>query len=153
MGMSMEFFAGDPIAIGEAFNTKDRKKVEDASTAHADLSLNLAAEDLELLTMEVGFLLECGLPTFRELCVERIAGDGKNRSAFVVAEKWVYAMASVPESWSGDLAWAWASWIADERGERNVEVSDGIVSAARQLTNLCRIAESQSSRVIYSWTS
>jgi hypothetical protein len=55
MGLSIEFYAGDPGQIGRAFTECEMDGLRDGSVAHsyADLSLHLSPDHLELLSEAV----------------------------------------------------------------------------------------------------
>lgn len=50
MGLSLEFYAGTPAAIGKAFTAVELELLRDGSLAHgyADLSLHLSPDHLDL---------------------------------------------------------------------------------------------------------
>jgi hypothetical protein len=59
MGLTLEFFMGDPAAIGPAIANVDFDTLDDSDIveARADLSLHLEPQDLDTLSREAAALL------------------------------------------------------------------------------------------------
>src|SRR3954468_14979905 len=98
MGLSLEFYAGDPGRIGLAFTEIEFDGLRDGTVAHsyADLSLHLSPADLDILSEQVGAILAQLTRSLLDSLERTVGGTPNESEASVVSPSWVTAMAAVP---------------------------------------------------------
>jgi hypothetical protein len=153
VGLSMEFYAGDPKRIGAAFSEIKLDKLRDGSLAHsyADLSLHLSLTDLDILSEEIGALL--GNPPVRLLdsLDRRVGGTPEESEANVVSQDWVVAVSAVPPASAGELSRRWLKAVATESGEEIDPENPDAAAAVSSLLSLCREATARGTSVVFAW--
>ena len=147
MGLSIEFYAGDPEAIGAAFSEIKLDQLRDGTVAHsyADLSLHVSLTDLDILSEEIGAVL--GKPPIRLLdsLGHRVGGTPEESEANVVSTDWVAAVSAVPPSEATELSRRWLKAVATELGEETDAESPDAAAAVSALIGLCRDA------IVFAW--
>jgi hypothetical protein len=153
LGLSMEFYAGEPVEIGHAFTACDLDGLRDGTIAHsyADLSLHLSPDHLDLLSEEVAASTETA-PVRLFGCIEDHVGglDGES-SADVVAHAWVHAIAAAPDESLQAITRRWMVAVARDVGDASVEAGPDTERAVAALVRLCREAVRRGSRVVFAW--
>src|SRR4026209_2621357 len=98
MGLSVEFYAGDPNKIGPAFTDIEFDGLRDGTLAHsyADLSLHLALTDFDILSEQIGVMLGRASVLLFDSLGDSIGGTPDESAAMVVSSEWVAACAAVP---------------------------------------------------------
>jgi hypothetical protein len=150
MSLLLDFYAGDPARIGQAFS--DDPDSLPTGDHHADFSLHLSPIDLELLTAEIQKAVGSGPASLMDSLEAQVGGDGAESSADVVAPAWVQMVAALPQEQLEGLLSAWSLAIAREHGGAEMEVTDDMRSAVRGLVRLCGLAQADATAVIHTWS-
>jgi hypothetical protein len=153
MGLSVEFYAGDPDKIGPAFTDIELDGLRDGTLAHsyADLSLHLSLTDFDIFSERVGAIL-CRPPVLLlDSLEDSIGGTPEESDAAVVSADWVAAVAAVPIESTAPLTSQWLRAVANESGEEVVTDSPEAVDAVSSLIELCRQALTLGTRVVFAW--
>ena len=152
MGLLMEFYAGSPADIGRALDASDHEALRDGSLAHghADLSLHLSPDHLDVLSEEVAACTGSA-PLLLLDSLEDHLGGTEDWSAEVVSLAWVEAVAAIPDASIAALARSWRAAVAKELGEPTMTAGDDAVQAVEALVRLCREASQRKTRVVFAW--
>jgi hypothetical protein len=153
MGLSVEFYAGNPDEIGPAFTEIEFEGLRDGTVAHsyADLSLHLSLTDFDILSEQIGVLLGRPPILLLDSLEGSIGGTPDESDAAVVSPEWVAVVAAVPAESASSLTSQWLRAVADESGEEVVTDSPEAVGAVASLLDLCRQALARGSRVVFAW--
>jgi hypothetical protein len=154
MGLSLEFYAGDAEAIGESVSKVELDGIRDGSQslAYADLSLHLAAEDLDLLSEVIAARLGIK-PLLLSDCLLGEVGsidDGEGGGANVVDPAWVAMVASLHEQDPGEVTSRWIESLAEAHDE-DLEVTEAAIQAVGSLIRLCKAAKAKRAEVVHVW--
>lgn len=153
MGLSLEFYAGDPNKIGPAFTEIEFDGLRDGTLAHsyADLSLHVSPTDLDILSEQVGAMLGRSPVLLLDSLEHNVGGTPGESDASTVSREWVAEMAAVPPERAHELSRKWLQAVADECSEEVVTDSPGAVAAISSLIGLCREALARDTTVIFAW--
>jgi hypothetical protein len=153
MGVSMEFYAGDPGEIGRAFSEYELDGLRDGSIAHsyADLSLHLSVDHLDLLSEEVATSTGAAPVLLLDCIEDHVGGTDGESSADVVAEAWVNSMAAAPDESIPAITQRWMAAVGREVGDPSVQANPDSEKAVADLVGLCRAAVRRGSRVVFGW--
>jgi len=153
MGLSVEFYAGDPEEIGDAFTEIELEGLRDGSFAHsyADLSLHLSLTDFDVFSKEVGETLGRSSVLLLESLERCVGGTPDESEAFVVSSPWVAAVAGVPSEAATALTTRWLQAVAAESGEDVVIDSPDASAAVSSLIALCRELLARNTSVVFAW--
>jgi len=152
MGLLLDFYAGDASVLGAAYNAGDVASVRAAAKAHADFSLHLSPNDLDILSEEA-FAMTGGEPVgLLESLVGNVGGDGAESSADTLSEIWVAGFASFPEERVKELAERWMRGVAADRGQPEAVVTPDVLQAIRQLIAVCQTAKQHCLDVVHTWS-
>lgn len=154
MGLSLEFYAGDPELIGSAFTKIEFDGLRDGTIAHAyaDLSLHLSPTDLDILSEQFSATLGSPVLPLLESLERRVGGTSDESEASVVADSWVTSVATVPLDHVALITRLWLRAVAQETGDNNVVTeSPDAVTAVASLIKLCREAVTRGTKVVFAW--
>lgn len=150
MGLSIEFYAGDPTAIGAAFLDLESDGIP--SKAYADLSLHLAPAALDLLFDVVAARTQGEVVALWDTLGAAVGAldDGETGAAHVVDRPSVEGVGSLVEQDAPAVTAEWMRRVAARCGEE-LGVSEGAVKAIRELIQLCRTAVAENLPVVMIW--
>ena len=153
MGLSLEFYAGDPDQIGAAFTEFALDGLRAGRLAHscADLSLHLSPNDLDLLSEQIGAALGRSPLRLLESLERTVGGTPDESGASVVSPNWVAAVAAVPADQIQQPTRSWLQAVAEASGEVVGGDNPEAVAAVSALVSLCREALARSTRVVFAW--
>lgn len=152
MGLSLEFYAGDAAVIGEDFSAVEFEGLRDGTRAlaYADFSLEVSADDLDLLSEAVAERLGAEPLPLSECLVEPVGEIDEEGVADLVDPTWVAMIAGLEEGAAAELTADWFKRIGDSRGEP-VKPTAPNVAAVRSLIRLCKVAASRGADVVHAW--
>ena len=150
MSLLLDFYAGEPTAIGSAFS--DDPDSLPSGVQHVDFSLHLSPIDLDLLTQEIQKVVGSGPTSLTESLDSQVGGDGSESSADVVSAAWVQMVAALPEDNVEDVLSVWAQAVAKEHGEPAFDVTDDLRGAVKGLVHLCAGANSSGQSIVHTWS-
>jgi hypothetical protein len=153
MGLSMEFYAGEPSAIGRAFTAFELDGLRDGSVAHsyADLSLHLSPDHIDLLSEAIAASTGSD-PVLLFDCIEdHVGGTDDESSADVVARRWVEAMAAASDASLPVITREWMGAVARKVGDPSLEAGPDAEAAVASLVRLCREAVRRNTPVVFVW--
>ncbi len=153
MGLSVEFYAGDPDKIGAAFTEIELDGLRDGTLAHsyADLSLHLSLTDFDILSEQVGVILGRPPLLLLDSLESSIGGTPEESDACIVSPEWVASVAAIPSNTADPLTRQWLQAVADESRDVVVTDSPEAVAAVSSLIELCREALARGTRVVFAW--
>ncbi len=153
MGLSIEFYAGDPDEIGRVFTNVGFDGLRDGSVAHgyADLSLHLSPEHFDSLSEQAGAALKRTPVLLLDSLERTVGGTEGERGADVISPRWVGMMAAVPTELVATIAKNWMAVVAEDVGDPTIGSSADVEKALSDLIEVCRIAEQRSSSVVFAW--
>jgi hypothetical protein len=154
VGQLIHFYAGDADAVGRAFGQRDYQTLRDRQKfpLTADFSLHLSPIDLDLLTEEAQKLVGSGPTSLTDALGEQVGGNGNDSAAEVVSPEWVGMMAALPDSSVEALLTEWTRAVAEEHNEPDLNPTDDIRKALRDLLTLCREAQRNGLPVVHTWS-
>ncbi len=153
MGLALEFYLGDPEAIGPAVADADFDALDDSGVveARADLSLHIQPMDLDTLSREAAGLLQCEPVLLQRSLRDAIGGDECDRGAFVVAPEWVALFGALQLDAAAVLTRRWMAAMALEYDDPEIKVTPPAEAAVSSLIALCRRASATGATVIHAW--
>jgi hypothetical protein len=153
MGLSMEFYAGDPKVIARAFSAYEFNALREhrAAAAYSDFSLHLAPSDLDLLTQEVSDALGCNCPDFWDCLSDPVGGNDNEYGAAVLSSECVALLGSISNEWLSEMTRAWMSRVAEAHEDPAIEATAETHAAIRGVAELCRFAENRGISVVFGW--
>jgi hypothetical protein len=152
MGLSLEFYAGDPEVIGADFTAFEFDGLRDCTRAraHADFSLHLSPTDLDLLSDVIAERIGAAPVLLNDSLIRTVGGRAGESGAEVVDPAWVRLMAAADEATALELAAAWVERVGAECGQQ-LDVTPEAVRAVGELIRLCRTAERERLGVVHTW--
>jgi hypothetical protein len=153
MGLSMEFYAGEPQGIGRAFTACELDGLRDGTVAHsyADFSLHLSPDHLDLLSEEIAATVGRAPVLLLDCIEDHVGGTEGESSADVIAQEWVDTVAEVTDASLPALTKRWVAAVARDVGDPSVQAGPDAERAVVDLVRLCREAVRQRSKVIFAW--
>src|SRR5678815_1730020 len=135
MGLSVEFYAGDPHKIGPAFTAINLGGLRDGTVAHsyADLSLHLSLTDFNILSEQVRAFLGRPPVLLLDSLESSIGGTPDESEAAVVSRDWVETVAAVPIRSAPEVARRWLRAVSRASGEEVVTDSPDSALAVSSL--------------------
>lgn len=153
MGLTLEFYVGDPEVIGPAVAEADFDLLykSDVVKKRADFSLHIQPKDLDTLSLQVADMLGQSPVLLQESLGDAIGGDESDHGAFLVASEWVSQVAGLQSSVSVELTKRWISEMARIYEDEQIVVTPEAEEAVSSLILLCRFAAETDTPVIHSW--
>src|ERR1700722_18128804 len=105
MGLSLEFYAGDPAVIGADFSAMGFGGIRDGTRAcaYADFSLHLSPTDLDILSAVIAEQVGTASRLLNDSLIRTVGGfEGEGR-ADVVDPAWVHMVAAADEASAPEL--------------------------------------------------
>jgi hypothetical protein len=118
MGLSLEFDAGDALAIGEDFSAIEFDGLRDGTRAgpYADFSLHLSSADLDTLSAAIAESIGVSPVLLGDSLVRTDRGFEGEGGAEVVDPAWVRMVASADEGTAPKLAAEWMRRVGADYG-------------------------------------
>ena len=153
MGLSLEFYAGDPDEIGRAFTEIEFDGLRDGTLAHnyADLSLHISPTDLDILSKVVADVTHNEPVLLLESLCRSVGGTAGESDASLVSDDWVAIIAAAPKELAAQITRLWLEAASKESGEPYVVDSPDAVIAVEGLITLCREAVARGTSVVFAW--
>jgi hypothetical protein len=153
MGLTLEFYIGDPAVIGRAVMDGDFDTLDDPRVVHAraDLSLHIQPKDIDTLSSEAAGLLQREPVLLRESLGDAIGGDERDHGAFLVAPEWLSQFAALQPETLAELTRRWMATMAQQYNDPGIHVTPEAEAAVLALTNLCRRATESATPVVHAW--
>ena len=153
MGLTLEFYMGDPDAIGPAVEQADFDTLDKSGIvkARADLSLHIQPKDLDTLSIEAAGLLGQRPVLLQESLGDAIGGDETDHGAFLVSSDWVSQIGALHPTTAQELANRWIDSMALQYDDPEIRVTPAAEEAVSALISLCRRAAETSTPVIHAW--
>jgi hypothetical protein len=153
MGLTLEFYMGDPKAIGAAVADSDFDVIDDTSVvkARADLSLHIQPQDLDSLSREAASLLRRQPILLQQSLGDAIGGDEDDHGAFPVASDWVSQIAALELATAPELTRRWMAAMARQYDDPGIQATPDTEASVSALITLCRQAVATSTPVIHAW--
>jgi hypothetical protein len=153
MGLTLEFYMGDPTTIGPAVADVDFDVLDDSSVVQerADLSLHIQPKDLDTLSREAAVLLQREPVLLQQSLGEAIGGNESDHGAFLVAPEWVAQIGALQPDAASELTRRWMTAMAKEYDDPEIQVTPPAEAAVSSLIALCRRANQSSSPVVHAW--
>src|SRR5262245_37562427 len=141
MGLSLEFFAGDAVSIGEDFTAIEFDGLRNGTRAlaYADFSLHLSPTDLDILSAVIAEHVGAAPLLLTDSLLRTVGGFESAGSAEVVDPAWVRVVAAADDAAAEELAGLWIGRVGAECG-RQFAVTPEAVRAIQELISLCRVA-------------
>jgi hypothetical protein len=149
----MEFYAGEPHAIGRAFTECELDGLRDGSIAHsyADLSLHLSPDHLDLLSEEIAASIGAAPALLLDCLEDHVGGTEGESSADVVAQAWVDTVSAASDASFPAITQRWMAAVARDVGDPSVRAGPDAERAVAALVRLCREAVHRGSLVVFAW--
>jgi hypothetical protein len=153
MGLTLEFYMGDPDAIGPAVEQFDFDALYESGIvkARADLSVHIQPKDLDTLSIEAAGLVGQRAVLLQESLITAIGGDETDHGAFIVSSDWVSQIGSLQPSTAQELTKRWIASMALQYDDPEIRVTPAAEEAVFALISLCRYATETSTPVIHAW--
>ena len=151
MGLTLEFYMGDPDAIGPAIEQSDFDALDKSGIvkARADLSLHIQPKDLDTLSIEAAGLVGRRTVLLQESLGAVIGGDETDHGAFIVSSDWVSQIGSLPSDKTQELTRRWIASLAKQYNDPEIRVTPAAEEAISALISLCKCAIGTSTPVIH----
>ncbi len=151
MGLTLEFYIGDPQKIEEAIRECELGILDDPKVVHrrADLSLHIVPKDLDLLSRQLGKLSDrepLDLRPYLSVIIDQADGG-----LLLVDNAWVKYAASIKEDTEDTVTEDWFEAMRREHPGENIRVTPEARLAVRELLGLCREAARNKATVLHSW--
>ncbi len=151
MGLLLEFLAGPPDKMLEAFSKSDYDVLERLIEKRADFSLHLYPNDLETLFDCAADYVSGVLKPFRASLTCCL--DDKEQGFFTVNGDWVDSIASVGLDKSDEIAEKWFEKMRKNYPEESIGApSPEARKAVRDMLELCKYASKFKKSVIHIWS-
>jgi len=152
MGLSLEFYAGDAVAIGKEFTAFKLQSLRDGTKAlaYADFSLHLSPTDLDILSDVIAERIGAEPLALNDCFSRNVGGTEGESGAEVVDPAWVRMVAQTEEAWTPELASEWIKRVGVEYGQQ-LELTPEAVRAVQELIRLARLAIRQGVDVVHTW--
>jgi hypothetical protein len=153
MGLTLEFYVGDPAAIGHAVELADFDALDDSGIvkARADVSLHIQPKDLDTLSVEAAGLLGQRTVLFQQSLGNAVGGDETDHGAFLVSEDWVAQIGQLDLNATQELATRWIASLARQYDDPEIQVTPAVEEAVYSLISLCKCATETTTPVIHAW--
>lgn len=153
MGLTLEFYMGNPEVIGPAVADVDFDTLDDSGIvqARADLSLHIQPKDLDTLSREAAGLLQREPVLLQQSLRDAIGGDESDHGAFLVAFEWVAQLGALKPDAASELTHRWMAAMAQQYDDPEIEVTPPAEAAVSSLISLCRRAIETGTPVIHAW--
>jgi hypothetical protein len=153
MGLTLEFYVGDPEAIGPAVAEADFDTLYQSGIVkmRADFSLHIQPKDLDTLSVEIAGLQKQPPVLLQESLGDAIGGDESDHGAFLVASEWVLQVGSLQPSSAPEITKRWITSVARIYDDPEIRVTPEAEEAVSALISLCRHATGTSTPVIHAW--
>jgi len=151
MGLTLEFYQGDPDALALAFENAEFEVLDDPGVVArtADLSLHITPRDLNLLSLQVGRITGADPMELRPHL--DIVVDEEDRGLLAVSASWVAYLAALKPSHVASLVSAWFEAMQREHGDSGIRVTPEATRGVRDLVDLCVAARLAGSSVMHAW--
>ena len=152
MGLSLEFYAGDAVAIGQEFTAFKLQGLRDCTKAraYADFSLHLSPTDLDILSDVIAQRIGTEPLALNDCLIRNVGGTEGESGAEEVDPAWVRMVAQTEEAWTPELASEWIKRVGVEYGQQ-LELTPEAVRAVQELIRLARLAIRQGVDVVHTW--
>jgi hypothetical protein len=153
MGLTLEFYMGDPSAIGPAVAEVDFDILDDSGVvqSRADLSLHIQPKDLDTLSREAAGLLQREPVLLQQSLGDAIGGNECDHWAFLVASEWVAQFGALQPNAASELTRRWMAAMAQQYGDLEIQPTPTAEAAVSSLIALCRRADETATPVIHAW--
>jgi hypothetical protein len=151
MGLSLEFYAGDAVAIGKEFTALKLKGLRDGTKAlaYADFSLHLSPTDLDILSDVIAQRTGAHSMALNDSLIRNVGGMEGSSGADVVDPAWVRMVAQTEEAWAPELAAEWVKQVSAEY--KPMELTPEAVQAVEELIRLSHLAIREGVDVVHTW--
>jgi hypothetical protein len=152
MGLSLEFYAGDPAAIAADFTAFEFEGLRNGrrALAYADFSLHLSPTDLDILSEVIAERVGVAPLLLNDSLIRNIGGIVDETGAELVDPTWVRMVARTERTATTDLTGEWIRRVGAEYGQ-SLEVSPEAIEAVDNLVTLCQLAVRQNVAVVHTW--
>jgi hypothetical protein len=153
MGLTLEFYTGDPHAIGYAVEVADFDALDESGIvkARADLSLHIQPKDMDTLSVEAAGLLGKRAVLFQQSLGDAVGGEESDHGAFLVSADWVAQIGTLQLNTAQELATRWFASMARQYDDPEMQVTPAVEEAVYSLISLCKSATETSTPVIHAW--
>jgi hypothetical protein len=152
MGLTLEFYIGDPKKISNALRKGNLDLLYDdpkVVSRTADLSLHILPKDLNLLSMQFGQHSKQRPLELRPNL--KVLIDEEDYGLLLVNKKWVKYAAKVAEDALGEIVSDWFEVMKSEYPNEEIEKTEEARLAVQELLMLCKEAVQKKSKVLHAW--